>query len=144
MLASEGQYNLAEDALQDGGAIARKLGDLNKGSFSLAFHGDIPLQQGDRIMAKKVCEESASLLRALGNKLFVAYPMRRLGYFALEEDDLARAAHRFRESLALNREGGDRRAVAACLTSFAARASLRRSRKPAGIPFDQSSLPGPS
>ncbi|HEX6302665.1 MAG TPA: BTAD domain-containing putative transcriptional regulator [Anaerolineales bacterium] len=120
VLASEGQYDLAEDALQDGIAIAHKLGNLNKGSFSLAFHGDIPLKQGDRIKAKKVYEESANLLRALGNKLFVAYPQRRLGYFALEEDDLKQASYCFRESLTLNREGGDRRAVAACITSFAA------------------------
>jgi tetratricopeptide (TPR) repeat protein len=120
VLASEGQYDLADAALQDAVTIARKLGDLTKSSFSLAFMGDNALQQGDRPKAERVYEESADLLRSLGNKLFVAYPLRRLGYFALERDDFLQARIYFLESLALNREGGDWRGVAACLTSFAA------------------------
>jgi non-specific serine/threonine protein kinase len=120
VLASEGEYDLADGALNEAVAIARKLGDLKKGSFSLAFHGDIALQQGDLSKAKRVYEESANTLRALGNKLFTAYPLRRLGYLALQRDEIPRARDYFRESLALNREGGDRRAVAACLLSFAA------------------------
>lgn len=120
VLASEGQYDLADAALQDAIAIARKLGDLTKSSFSLAFMGDNALQQGDRSKAKRIYKESADLLRPLGNKLFVAYPLRRLGYFALERDDILQARSYFHESLELNREGGDRRGVAACLTSFAA------------------------
>jgi tetratricopeptide (TPR) repeat protein len=120
VLASEGEYDLADGALKEAVAIARKQGDLKKGSFSLAFHGDIALQQGDLSNAKKVYEESANTLRALGNKLFTAYPLRRLGYLALQRGEIQRARDYFRESLALNREGGDRRAVAACLLSFAA------------------------
>ena len=120
VLASEGQYDLADRAMQDAVDIARALGDLNKGSFSLTFIGDIALQQGDRVRAKRVYEECANLLRRLGNEIFEAYPLRRLGYLALEEDDAGRAWRYFRESLRLNRKVRDQRGVAACLTAMAA------------------------
>jgi hypothetical protein len=48
VLTSEGHYEQADAAMQDGVAIARKLGDLTKSSFALAFLGDIALQQGDQ------------------------------------------------------------------------------------------------
>jgi non-specific serine/threonine protein kinase len=120
VLTSEGDYDLADAAMQEGLAIARKLGNLNMSSFSLAFQGDIAFQKGDISKARSAYEESAITLRALGNKLFAAYPLRRLGYLALGRGEIPRAREYFRESLALNREGGDRRAVAACLLSFAA------------------------
>jgi hypothetical protein len=46
--------------------------------------------------------------------------LRRLGYLALGENDIPQAWLYFQESLAINREVGDKRAVAACLASLAA------------------------
>ncbi|RPI86011.1 MAG: hypothetical protein EHM41_09600, partial [Chloroflexi bacterium] len=120
VLNAEGEFEQADIALKEGITIAKKLGNLTKSSFSLAFLGDIALQQGDHQKAKQVYQECADQLRALGNKLFLAYPLRRLGYLALERDDPFSAWKYFRESLALNQEGNDKRAVTACLTSFAA------------------------
>jgi predicted ATPase/DNA-binding SARP family transcriptional activator len=118
VLTSEREYELADEAMKEGVALARKLGDFNHSSFSLAFQGDIALQQGNLIKAQSVYEECADLLKGLGNKLFQAYPLRRLGYLALERNEIQQAGNYFRQSLSLNAEGGDRRAVAACLTSL--------------------------
>jgi tetratricopeptide (TPR) repeat protein len=120
VLTSEGEYGLADAAMQESIAIAGQLGDLSKSSFSLAFVGDIPLQQGDRTHAQRVYRECADMLHSMGNKLFAAYPTRRLGYLALEDGDLQHTRPLFWESLMLNREGNDRRGVAASQTSLAA------------------------
>jgi tetratricopeptide (TPR) repeat protein len=95
VLTSEGEYELADEAMKEGVALARKLGDLNHSSFSLAFQGDIALQQGNLIKAQSVYEECADLLKGLGNKLFQAYPLRRLGYLALERNEIHQARQLF-------------------------------------------------
>jgi tetratricopeptide (TPR) repeat protein len=119
VLTSEGEYDLADEALQEGLEITRKLGGLYANNF-LHFLGDIDLQKGDHTRAKKIYEESASILRAFGSKSFLAYPLRRLGYLALDQNDIPKAWEYFEESLILNREIGDKRALAACLTAMAA------------------------
>jgi tetratricopeptide (TPR) repeat protein len=117
---SEGNYDLANTAMNDGVAISQKLGDYKSSVFSLAFQGDIALQQGDRSKAIKIYKESAHLLREFGNRNFLAYPMRRLGYLALEQNDIPLAWDYFHESLTLNHEVGDKRAFTASLVSMAA------------------------
>ncbi len=112
------EYDLADEALKDGLVIATKLGDRYINSFSF-FQGDIYLQRGDRNIAKKIYEEIASFQQLYGNKAFLAYPLRRLGYLALEQQDIPTAWKYFQESLALNRKVVDKRGVAACLTSMA-------------------------
>ncbi len=106
--------------MQEGITIARRLGDLTISSFSLAFHGDIALQQGDLARAERIYKESTDVLRSIGNILFTAYPLRRLGYLALMRNEISYVLENFKESLAINVEGGDHRGVAACLTGFAA------------------------
>ncbi len=93
-----GKYELADVAMQEGTAIARKLGDLNKSSFSLAFHGDIALQQGDIARAERIYKESTDVLRSIGNILFTAYPLRRLGYLALMRNEISYVLENFKES----------------------------------------------
>lgn len=120
ILAQEGHYERANKAMGEGVQIARRLGDLRTGCFSLAFLGDVALQQGQRAEARRIYAESAVTLLEIGNHLFTAYPLRRLAYLALEENDAATAWYYLRESLALNREGKDWRAVLACITGMAA------------------------
>ena len=120
VLTSKGEYDLADQAMKDGVAISKELKDYRSRVFSLAFQGDIAMQQGDRSKARKVYEESEELLRAFGNMIFQAYPLRRLGYLNLEQNDLKQAYDCFRQSLHLNHEVGDKRAVAACLIGMAA------------------------
>jgi tetratricopeptide (TPR) repeat protein len=119
VLANEQEFDLADAAFQEGLALARKSGDVHTNSF-LHFLGDIYLQKGDHLRAKKIYEDSVYLLKAIGSKSFLAYPLRRLGYLALWESDIPQAWEYFQESLTVNREVGDQRAVAACLVSLAA------------------------
>lgn len=116
---SNGEYDLADAAFKEGLAITRKLGEVHDNDF-LFFQGDMFLQKGDRSTAKRIYEENANILRAIGNKVYAAYPLRRLGYLALERNDISQAWDYFRESLTINQEIGDNRAVSACLTSLAA------------------------
>ncbi len=113
------EYELADAALKEGLAIAKKLGDVIIQGFSF-FQGDIDLQRGDYSQAKARYEESVNFQRVYGNKAFLAYPLRRLGYLALEQGNTSKAWSYFRESLTLNHEVGDKPGVAACLTSMAA------------------------
>ena len=119
VFAYDGKYDLAAEAFQDGLAISNKLGGIRTNNF-LHFLGDIELQKGNPIKAKMIYEESANILRSMGSKSFLAYPLRRLGYMALKQADLLTAKAYFLDSLALNREVNDKRAIAACLISIAA------------------------
>jgi hypothetical protein len=49
----------------------------------------------------------------------LAYPLRRLGYLALKKKEIPKAWRYFKESLIVNLEVGDQRAVAASLASLA-------------------------
>jgi predicted ATPase len=118
-LTSEEDYDLADQAFKEGLDIARNLGGIYANNL-LHFLGDIDLQKGNQSRAKKIYQESASILRSFGSKSFLGYPLRRLGYLALDQDDLPIARSYFLESLKLNQEIDDKRALAACLTSMAA------------------------
>jgi predicted ATPase/DNA-binding SARP family transcriptional activator len=119
VLAYEKEYDLADAAFKEGLALTRKLEDVHANSF-LFFLGDVELQKGDPSRAKKTYEESVNILRSFGGKSFLAYPLRRLGYLALGQDDIPNAWKYFRESLALNHEAGDMPGVTASLNSLAA------------------------
>ena len=116
---SDQEFALAESALQEALDISRKLEDI-QAIMLLFFQGDLYLQKGDLVKAKNTYEVHINSLRAIGNKVYAAYPLRRLGYLALEQNDNSLAWKYIQESLAINREVGDRRAVCACLTSLAA------------------------
>jgi predicted ATPase len=115
----ERNYEMAEALMKEGSAIARNIGALDIYSFSF-YEGDVDMQKGDIPRAKKRYEESVEFQRVYGTKAFLGYPLRRLGYLALMENDVLTAWKYFQESLALNREVGDKPGVAACLTSMAA------------------------
>ncbi len=119
VLASQGEYDRAEEAMKTGMAISYKHNDKNKICFSLTFQGDIHMLKGDLVKAKQIYEENATLLREVKNVVFMAYPVRRLGYLAMRENDLPAAWKFFQQSLELNRESGDQRAMIACLTAVA-------------------------
>lgn len=119
---SNGDFDLADKAFKEGLAITRQL-DGTTANFFQFFYGDLSLQKGDRSRAKLIYAEHANILLDIGNKVYAAYPLRRLGYLALEQNDIASARDYFRESLAFNREVSDKRAVYACLASLSALAA---------------------
>ena len=116
---SDQEFVLAEAAFKEGFDISKRLEDVQANLFPF-FQGDLYLQKGDPSRAKNTYEEHANILRVIGNKVYAAYPLRRLGYLALEQNDNSLAWKYFQESLTINREVGDKRAVCACLTSLAA------------------------
>jgi predicted ATPase/DNA-binding SARP family transcriptional activator len=115
----ERRYDVANRAFEEGLALSKKI-MVTQGNSFFHFLGDIALLQGDDSGAKKIYEESASILREIGNRSFLAYPLRRLGYLALKQNDLSRAKSYFLESLALNHEVGDILGLTASLVSLAA------------------------
>jgi tetratricopeptide (TPR) repeat protein len=119
VFAYEKEFSLADAADQESLAIIRRIkgGNTNVLFFLL---GDIDLLKGDISHAKKIYEENVTLLREIGSKSALAYPLRRLGYLALERDDFQKARSYFYESLSLNHEVGDFPGIAACLASAAA------------------------
>ena len=119
VFSHEFEYDLADEALKEGLAIIQKSKNVNANSF-VFFLGDVNLLRGERSRAKKIYEESAEILGAVGNKGFAAYPLRRLGYLALEQNDLPNAIKYFWESLKFNHETMDAPGVTASLASFAA------------------------
>jgi tetratricopeptide (TPR) repeat protein len=118
VFTNDWKYDLADAAFNEGLALTRNQRGVNANSF-LHFQGDIELQKGERSRAKKIYEESVNQLRAIGNKYFLAYPLRRLGYMAMEQNEIRAAQKYFLESLAVNLDVGDKRAIAACLAGLA-------------------------
>lgn len=118
-LAYDQEYDRADLVFNEGLAYAQSP-EGPQGNNFLHFRGDIDMLRGDYPRARKVYEESAGMLRSIGSRSFLAYPLRRLGYLDLWEQDFRAAAQCFRESLEINRTIGDQRAVVASLASLAA------------------------
>jgi predicted ATPase/DNA-binding SARP family transcriptional activator len=115
---NEKEYDRADIVFQEGIEIIQKHKEKYADSF-LFFHGDIDLQKGDRFRAQKRYEECVNIFRANGNTAFLAYPLRRLGYLALEQNDIPGATRHFLESLKFNTENDDKPGKAASLVSMA-------------------------
>jgi tetratricopeptide (TPR) repeat protein len=109
-----------EEALVEAGAVRR----YSMG-WVFAYLGDLYIFQGNREQAQPMYEESVARLRELNNRNFLALPLRRLAELALDNTNYEKATALYKESLKLNAEGGDQRAILACLAGFAAIATAR-------------------
>ena len=120
----EGDYQAAqaylEEALVEAGTAPR----YSMG-WVFAYLGDLHSLQGNREQAQQMYEESVTRLRELNNRNFIALPLRRLAELALDNADYEKATALYKESLKLNSEGGDQRAILACLAGFSAIATRR-------------------
>ncbi|MFN2118815.1 MAG: tetratricopeptide repeat protein, partial [Anaerolineales bacterium] len=92
---------------------------------TLSFLGDALLNLGDRDRARRIHEESVDVLRGAGDYNFLGYSVRRLAHLAWLEGDYEEAFALCKESLRLNQQIGDPRAVLACLAGFAAIATAQ-------------------
>jgi hypothetical protein len=103
-------------------ATGRSLGDDGKhaAALSLCFLGDIPYWQGDMSEARRLYEEAITFVRSIHNMNMLTYPLRRLGYVMLHDQNHAQAVELFAESLELNRQLGHLQGIVACLAGFAA------------------------
>jgi non-specific serine/threonine protein kinase len=94
--------------------------------FFRLFRGEALLRQGDYAAAQTFFLENIARMQELELKNYLAYVTRRLGQTLLHQADYSEARIRFQESLVVNVEIGDVRAVAACLAAFAALALAQK------------------
>ncbi|HJS17145.1 MAG TPA: tetratricopeptide repeat protein [Anaerolineales bacterium] len=91
--------------------------------WSLTFLGDIDFNQNDLNNAQIHYEQSASALREIRDRNFLAYVVRRLGQLAWHCSEFDKASLLCNESLTINQELGDERGVIASLSAFAGKAT---------------------
>lgn len=123
----QGNYAEARFFLEQSLEIWRTMGSgIRRGmTWTLNFLGDVAYNQNEMHESRLIYEESAALLRELGDQNFLAYALRRLALIAWREQDHDKAISLCKESLLLNQELGDVRGVLASLVAFAVIAFAR-------------------
>jgi tetratricopeptide (TPR) repeat protein len=118
----KGNYAEARTNLEESLQIWRELGPAGKtGSiWTLTFLGDVALNHSNLNWARSLYEETVRILRELEDLNFLAYSVRRLAQLYWQEGNFREANAYLQESLTLNQEVVDLRAVIACLAGFAA------------------------
>jgi tetratricopeptide (TPR) repeat protein len=119
------EHSAAESLLEESLDIWDTLDNRTDMCLALMFLADSALGRGDWQRALLSATRSAELCRSTGNISVLPYPLRRLGYLALLDDDVERAAALYLEAMVVNREVGDRQGVAASLVGLAAVAEAR-------------------
>ena len=119
VVALEGDYARSRACLEQAIAEAEPSARSTLG-WSFAYMADTCMLQDEREQARQLYARSVARLRELRNRNYLAYPLRRLAELALDQRDYRQAFMLCEESLRLNVEGGDQRAIIACLAGFAA------------------------
>jgi len=117
-----GNYQEASTLLQESLKVWHAMGpDGRTGSaWTLIFLGDAALDLHETEWARALYEESISILKERGDINFTAYLIRRLAHLSWREGDFESAKEQCRQSLDMNQETGDPRAVLACVAGFGA------------------------
>jgi predicted ATPase/DNA-binding SARP family transcriptional activator len=122
MIADEqGDYAEAHGCLAESLQIWQAMGERGKPQLARTLHflGDTSMFEGAAGPAESYYLRAAALFRELHNKNILAFPLRRLAQLAWRAGDHEKAKPLCRESLLLNYETDDPRAVVACLAGFA-------------------------
>jgi predicted ATPase/DNA-binding SARP family transcriptional activator len=83
------------------------------------FLAEVAFNQERTEEARRLYQDSASKLRKIRDKYWLALLVRRLGQIALREGDYEIAFANYTESLKMNVEIDDQRGILACLSAFA-------------------------
>ena len=123
----QGNYVQARPLLQQGLDLFRELGPERKTEYLYAkiVLGDVAMHQDDLPEAQMLYEQCSATLREIHDGNFLAYVVRRLGQLAWHRGEFEKATELCKESLKLDLELGDERAVIACLSAFAGIALAR-------------------
>ena len=123
----QGNYAQARSFLQHGLDLFRELGPERKTEYLYAqiVLGDVAMYQDDLPEARMLYEQCSGTLREIRDGNFLAYVVRRLGQLAWHQGEFEKATELCKESLKLDLELGDERAVIACLSAFAGIALTR-------------------
>ena len=132
----EGRYVEARSLFEQSLELFRELGfDNREYIWPLTFLGDADFNLNDLEGALRHYGESISALRALEDRNFLAYVVRRMGQLTWNQGEFEKADLFCRESLTLNQELGDERAVIASISAFAAIATAQGRLLPAAQLF---------
>jgi predicted ATPase/DNA-binding SARP family transcriptional activator len=123
----QGNYAQARSLLKQGLDLFQKLGPERKTEYlySQIVLGDVAMHQDDLPEAQMLYEQCSRTLREMHDGNFLAYVVRRLGQLAWHRGEFEKATELCKESLKLDLELGDERAVLACLSAFAGIALTR-------------------
>jgi tetratricopeptide (TPR) repeat protein len=113
-------HDAARGFLAESLAIWHELANDYETGVAHHFLGEVHWLQGNHEAANDNFTASVKLLRAIGDKIVFAIPLRRLGQLALRDGDTAGAYYAFLESLNHNHDLYDQRGMSACLAAFAA------------------------
>lgn len=107
-----GQYALAQEQLETGLTICRRVGDRFGATVALNILGQIAFQQGEYGRAQALCQESLAIKRELGDQWGITFSLTYLGTVARALGEQAQAEQLFNESLTISTEIGDQRGAA--------------------------------
>ncbi len=100
---ARGDYEQAEQAMQEGLRLARNLDFSDKARDALSILGEVALVHGDCEQAERYLQEALGLARQFGNPDFVTRVLTSLGALARVREDYAQAEHYLQEGLQLVR-----------------------------------------
>jgi DNA-binding CsgD family transcriptional regulator len=107
--------------------------------MALCLLGKATEELGDPVAARSLLEESAALLRVVGDWQRLALPLNALGLLALRQGDYASARARFEEALSVARETEDEQYIADALAHLGT-VALRMGTYQQSAAFYQQSL----
>jgi class 3 adenylate cyclase/tetratricopeptide (TPR) repeat protein len=118
VLGRKGDYKQAREALDEGLALVRDVGDMLETALALNELGTVTYLQSSNTAARAFYEESLALRRVMGDKAGIAASLNSLGGVAAEQGDQATARALFEESLVVRREMGDKAGISASLNNL--------------------------
>ena len=122
----EGNLALSQSMWEQVLAMSSASGDRYQIGNATFVMGVLALLQGEYVRAEQLLAEGARLMQEFGNKNMLSAGARFWGYALLFQGNDKVAATKFRESLTLNWELGDRQAVGACFAAYASLAVVRQ------------------
>ena len=114
-----GKFDAAHPLLDEGLSLAREAGDPFRIAIGLNFQGDLARIERQYDQAQAFYEESAGMLRDLGDERDLAGTLQNLGQNCLHLGNIERARSLFDESLALQQAQLNKDGIAECLIGFA-------------------------
>ncbi len=125
LLEMRGDYQSANDFIQESLTLAREIGRMSLIRGSLFFLGTLAYIQGNVQQAQAFCEESLRLMREAGDLWGIAANLICLAVAALDQEDYQQADTLLRESLILTRDIRDSSQIVHILEVFARMQAVR-------------------
>jgi predicted ATPase/DNA-binding CsgD family transcriptional regulator len=105
---------------------SRQAGDRHPIALALGYVADVTNLQGDSAAAHAFYTEALALSRAIGNRLYEARLLNRMGYLAVQKAAVAQAKLLLAESMAICRERAFQLGITECLVGYAELRRLQR------------------